>query len=450
MTYVATKLAPRRELISWAMYDFANSGYTTVVLTAIFNAWFVSMMATDSPRDHSGTGTLYWSFAVGVANLLILVSAPVLGAIADYSAAKKKILAFVTVGCIVLTGLLAFAGPDRLIFTMFCLVGSAYFFGSGENLIAAFLPEIAPPDHMGRVSGYSWALGYVGGLLVLGVCLAYIEYATGQGQKAAQFVPVTLWITAGTYALAALPTFLFLQERAISTPDTPAGIGAYIRIGFRRLQHTLRHRHQYRDLFRFLFALCVFSCGIYTVIVIAAIYAQQVMGFTTSDSIKMIMIVNITAAVGAFLFGKIQDTLGARRTLLLTLLLWIVAITIAWQATTPVLFWVSANLIGVALGSSQSAGRTLVGLFSPHGRSAEFFGLWGLSIKAAAIIGPLLYGLIAWYSRGDHRLAIISTLVFFIAGLLLLLTVSEKRGREQAQIDSPPGRSGRRPLLPGE
>lgn len=416
------------------MYDFANSGYTTVVLTAVFNAWFVSMLTAEAANGNSGAGTLYWSIAIGIANTLILLSAPVLGAIADYSAAKKKILAFVTIGCILLTGMLSFADADLLVFTMVCLIGSAFFFGSGENLIASFLPEIAPPDHMGRVSGYSWALGYVGGLLVLGICLAYIEYASDQGQSADEYVPVTMWITAAIYALAALPTFIFLRERSIPTADTPGSPWGYVQIGFSRLRHTLQHRHRYRDLFRFLLALCVFSCGIYTVIVIAAIYAQQAMGFSTADSIKMIMVVNITAAIGAFLFGKIQDVLGARRTLILTLLLWIIAIGIAWQATTTTLFWISANLIGVAMGSSQSAGRTLVGLFSPAGRNAEFFGLWGLSIKTAAIIGPMCYGLIAWYTQGDHRQAILSTLIFFIAGLLLLLTVNEGRGRHHAQL----------------
>jgi len=431
LTYTADKLAPRRELVSWAMYDFANSGYTTVVLTAVFNAWFVSMLTTNGVSN-SGSGTLYWSIAVGIANAMILLSAPVLGAIADYSAAKKKILAFVTIGCVVLTGLLAFAEADRLLFTMICLIGSAFFFGSGENLIASFLPEIAPPDHMGRVSGYSWALGYIGGLLVLGICLAYIEYASGQGQESSQYVPVTMWITAIIYALAALPTFIFLKERSIATAETPSGLNAYIRIGFGRLLHTFEHRHQYRDLFRFLLSLCVFSCGVYTVIVIAAIYAQQAMGFSTADSIKMIMVVNITAAIGAFLFGKIQDVIGAKRTLILTLLLWILAIAVAWQATTSTLFWIAANLIGVAMGSSQSAGRTLVGLFTPPGRSAEFFGLWGLSIKTAAIIGPMCYGLIAWYTQGDHRQAILSTLVFFVVGLILLFTVDEGRGRHHA------------------
>ncbi len=434
MTLTIRELAPRRELISWAMYDFANSGYTTVVLTAIFSAYFVGVIAATADGTIDGTGTLLWSMTIGVANLLILITAPVLGAIADYSASKKKMLAYATVGCIAMTILLGFTGPDQLLLSMIFLAGSAFLFGTGENLIAAFLPEIAPPDKVGKVSGLSWALGYIGGLLVLAVSLAYIEAVKPLGQTAEQYVPVTLWITALVFAMASAPTFLFLKERQQASQDSPASIANYTRIGFLRLRQTLQHRHQFRDLFRFLLALCIFSSGVYTVIVIAAIYAQEVMYFSTTENIIMIMVVNITAAIGAFFFGLFQDQLGAKRTLELTLLIWILAITIVWQGDTKTQFWIAANLIGLAMGSSQSAGRALVALFAPVGRSAEFFGLWGLSIKLAAIIGPISYGLIAWYSGGNHRQAIFSTLMFFVIGLIVLFTVNEKRGREAAVL----------------
>jgi len=430
MTKTTRTLAPRRELIAWAMYDFANSGYTTVVLTAIFNAYFVGVIAASVDSSNGGTGTLLWSLGIGAANTLILFTAPVLGAIADFSAAKKKMLAFSTIGCIIMTVLLGFAGPDQLAISMLFLAGSAFLFGTGENLIAAFLPEIAPPDKVGKVSGFSWALGYVGGLLVLTICLIYIETVKPLGQTAEQYVPVTLWITALVFALAAAPTFLFLKERSQASSKENLSLLSYTKIGFSRLAQTFRHRHQYRDLFRFLFSLCIFSSGVYTVIVIAAIYAQEVMHFTTIENIIMIMVVNITAAVGAFVFGLFQDRLGAKRTLEITLGIWILAISVAWLGDTKSEFWIAANLIGLAMGSSQSAGRALIALFAPQGRSAEFFGLWGLSIKLAAILGPMSYGLIAWLSHGDHRQAIFSTLMFFVAGLIILFTVNEKRGRE--------------------
>ena len=181
-----------------------------------------------------------------------------------------------------------------------------------------------------------------------------------------------------------------------------------------------------------LVTLAVYYCGINTVVVLAAVYAQQAMGFDTRETILLILVVNVTAAAGAFLFGQFQDRLGSVRTLALTLLVWIAALVLAYVTESRASFWVVANLVGLALGSSQSAGRALVGQFSPPERAAEFFGLWGLAGKLAAIVGPVTYGVIAWASRGDHRLALLSTGAFFVAGLVLLLTVNESRGRAAA------------------
>ncbi len=412
------------------MFDFANSGYTTVVLTAIYSAYFVGVIARASDADN-GTATLLWTLAMGIANFFVLASAPVVGAIADHRAWKKHFLLMTTIGCVVFTGLLGLAGSGDIGLAMLLVILASFMFASGENLIAAFLPEIARQDDMGRISGYGWTLGYIGGLLVLGLCLAYIAWAETQGQGAAQYVPVTLWITAGTFALTALPTFLWLRERAAPAP-LPPGEG-YVAAGLLRVRRTLFEARRFRDLFRFLVACAIYYCGINTVVVLAAVYAQQVMGFDTQETILLIMVVNVTAAAGAFLFGQFQDRLGSVRTLALTLLLWIAALVLAYATESRASFWLVANLVGLALGSSQSAGRALVGQFSPPERAAEFFGLWGLAVKLAAIIGPVSYGVIAWLSRGDHRLALLSTTIFFIVGLALLLTVNERRGRAAAR-----------------
>ncbi len=424
-----TAPAARREIFAWAMYDFANSGYTTVVLTAIYNAYFVGVIARANGADN-GTATLLWTLAMGVTNLLVLASAPVLGAVADHRAWKKRFLLVTTAGCIVFTAALGFAGPGDIGFAMVLVVLASFMFASGENLIAAFLPEIARQDDMGRISGYGWTVGYLGGLLVLGLCLAYIAWAEVQGQGAAQYVPVTLWITAAIFGLAALPTFLWLKERALPSPLPPGQ--TYLQAGFARVRRTFSEARRFRDLFRFLVTLAVYYCGINTVVVLAAVYAQQAMGFDTRETILLILVVNVTAAAGAFLFGQFQDRLGSVRTLALTLLLWIAALVLAYVTESRASFWLVANLVGLALGSSQSAGRALVGQFSPPARAAEFFGLWGLAGKLAAIVGPVSYGVIAWLSHGDHRLALLSTAAFFIVGLALLLTVNESRGRAEA------------------
>jgi MFS transporter, UMF1 family len=203
-------------------------------------------------------------------------------------------------------------------------------------------------------------------------------------------------------------------------------------VGFRRLRRTLAESTRFRDLFRFLVALTIYYCGINTVVVLAAVYAQEVMGFRTSETIILVMVVNVTAAAGAFLFGQVQHRLGSVPTLAVTLVIWIVAISLAFVGDSRASFWVVANLVGVALGSSQSSGRALIGQFSPPARAAEFFGLWGLAGRLAAIVGPLSYGLITYLTAGNHRLAILSTVAFFIGGLVVLTTVHEQRGKAAA------------------
>jgi UMF1 family MFS transporter len=235
-------------------------------------------------------------------------------------------------------------------------------------------------------------------------------------------------ITAVIFALASLPVFLFLRERALPA-SAPAGV---VRAAFSRLAETLRHARRYADLWRFLACLVFYQAGIQTVIALAAVYAQEAMGFTMRDTLVLILVVNITAAVGAFAFGHVQDRLGHVRTLALTLVGWLAAIFLAWAATGPALFWGAANLVGLCLGASQSAGRALVGYLSPPARAAEFFGLWGLAVKLSSILGPVTYGLVTWVTHGDHRIAILVTGVFFLAGLAILSGVDVARGRAAA------------------
>ncbi len=413
-----------REVWAWAMYDFANSGYTTVVITAIFNAYFVAVVAGNQPW-----GTFAWTAALALSYALIMLMAPLVGAYADLHAAKKKLLLISTVGCVVFTAALALVGPGQIWLAIPLIALSNFFYGSGENLIAAFLPELARGRALGKVSGWGWSLGYLGGLTSLGACLAYVNWAEAHGRQAADFVPVTLLITAALFALASLPTFLFLKERAI--PQTHAR-HHLIREAYVRLGQTLRHAARYRDLRRFLICTVFYQAGIQAVISLAAIYAQQAMHFSTRDTILLVFVVNITAAAGAFLFGHLQDRIGHIQTIALTLVLWIVMVLLAWSAQGAQMFWVAANLAGIAMGASQSAGRAMVGLLSPAQRRAEFFGLWGLAVKFSAILGPITYGLTSWLSQGDHRLAILVTGSYFVVGLMLLGGVDVLRGRRAA------------------
>jgi UMF1 family MFS transporter len=418
----AKALAPEvrlREVWAWSMYDFANSGYTTVVITAVFSAYFVGAVAGKAPW-----ATLAWTAALSVSYLLILLTAPLIGAWADAHAAKKRLLFFATVGCVLFTAALWFAAPGAVALALLFVVLSNYFFGAGENLIAAFLPELAESKAMGRVSGWGWAFGYLGGIVSLGICLAYITWASAQGQGAAQFVPATMVITAALFALAAIPTFLVLKERASPQPamENP----------WARLMRTVREAARFRDLRRFLVCILFYQAGIMAVIALAAIYAQEAMKFTQQQTITLVLVVNFTAAAGAFGFGYLQDAIGHVRAMALILAGWIVMIAVAYVATDAPTFWVAANLAGLCMGSAQAAGRAIVGYLTPRTREAEFFGLWGLAVKAASIFGPLTYGVVTWVFAGDHRLGILAVGAYFVVGLLLLGDIDVERGRKAA------------------
>jgi UMF1 family MFS transporter len=416
-----------REVWAWAMYDFANSGYTTVVVTAVFNAYFVGVVAAGE-----SWGTFAWTLALSISYAFVIVTAPIIGAYADAHAAKKKLLAVTTSGCVLGTALLSLVGPGDLALAFALIVVSNLFFGTGENIAAAFLPELAKGEAMGKVSAWGWSLGYIGGLITLAVCLAYVTWAGGQGHTAAQFVPVTMLITAGMFALASSFTFLGLEERA---RPQQARAGAAPR-ALARVGQTLRHARQYKDLLRFLGCIALYQSGVQTVIALAAIYAQEAMGFTTQDTIMLVLLVNVTASLGAFLFGRWQDRLGHRRTLAFTLLGWCSMVLIAYFSTGQAGFWVAANIAGLCLGASQSAGRALVGYLTPADRHAEFFGLWGLAVKLASILGPLSYGAVTWMTGNDHRGAMLVTGVFFVLGLAVLASVDPERGRRAATAAS--------------
>jgi UMF1 family MFS transporter len=420
----------RREVAAWAGYDFANSGYTTVVLTTVYSQFFVGVVAAGTAHP-----TAVWTWVLAISNALVLLLSPLVGAYADLRAKKKALLFASTVGCVIGTVLLAWPGPGDVFAASAALVLSNLCFMLGMALVAAFLPELAKPEALGKVSGWGWAFGYVGGLLTLGLCLAYVIWARGKGQTAAQFVPVTMWLTAGVFALAATPTFLVLRERAQAQRD--AAVGGTVAASFARLGATLRQWRRYRDFMVLLACGACYQAGVTVVIALAAIYASDVMKFSFEQTMGLILAVNITAAIGAFTFGYVQDRLGHRLTLALTLVGWIAMVAIAASSPDVVWFWVAANLAGLCMGSSQSAGRALAGALAPRDRLAEFYGLWMLATQVASIVGPLVYGAVMIATGNAHRIAIAITGAFFVAGLLLLALIDVERGRRAALVATP-------------
>ena len=429
VTYKATVLATappvtKREVWSWAMYDFANSGYTTVVITAIFNAFFVSVIA-----GGADWATLLWTTVIAISYVIVMAVGPVLGEWADRRAAKKKVLAIATIGCVVSTLALApVAAQGNGLLWLACVlfIVSNVFYAIGENFTAAFLPELADSKHIAKVSAWGWSLGYVGGLLTLGVCLWWVTKAQAAGAKAVDYVPMTLVITAVIYAVATIPTFLFLRERGHIREVVKA------QSVMASLRHSLVQLKNYPDLRRFFWAGLAYQAGLAVVITLASVYAEQALGFKMADTIKLLLVVNVSAAIGAFVFGYVQDKIGHKKTLSITLVMWTATVVIAYLWHTQTGFWVAANLAGLCLGASQSGGRALVGVMSPKARVAEFYGLWGLVVRLSGVIGPMLYGMVTLVTQGNHRLALLITGSMFVMGFVLLAKVNVDAGERAA------------------
>ena len=414
----------RREVFGWALYDFANSGYTTVVLTAVFSAYFVSAVA-----GAASWATLLWTLAIGLSNTIVMLLMPALGAWADQSAAKKRLLMLVTLLCVLSTAALALAQPGMVLLAVLLTVISNMFYSMGESLTAAFLPELAQPEAMGRVSGLGWGLGYAGGMLTLAVCLAGVLWAQAQGMPAGEYVAVTMLITAALYGLPALGTFALLREHAQPRPQT-ARTGIAQALG--QLRDTWAQTRQLPDLRLLLGSTVCYQAGVAVAITLAAIYAEQVIGFESQETMIMVLALNLAAALGALLFGQLQDRIGHRLALGLTLLGWIAVCLLAASATGKPQFWVAATVAGLCMGSSQSAGRAMVGLFAPPRQLAEYFGLWTTATRLASILGPISYGLITWVASGNQRVAILACSLFFVAGLAFLWPMRVQRGRQAA------------------
>ena len=418
----------KREVFGWAMYDFANSGYTTVVLTAVFGAYFVGVVA-----EGATWATLAWTSAISVASLIVMLTMPAIGAYADLKGSKKKMLGLSTLGCVLATAALAFAGAGDVWLAVPAVVLSYVFYSYGEALISAFLPELARDHAMGRVSGWGWSFGYLGGMLALGLGLAYVLAAQARGEPATAFVPMVMLITSAIYGLASTVTFALLRERALPQATSATAASSSLGHSLKRLIYTWQHARQYQD-FRLLMGCCVsYQAGISVVITLSAVYAAEVFGFKQTDTMLLIFLVNIAATAGAFVFGYWQDRIGHKLALGITLTGWMGMTLLAALATGPAMFWVAAVLAGLCMGSSQSAGRAMVGLLTPGDRKAEFYGLWSFATHLSVVIGPLTYGLLTWLTDGNHRIAIISTSLFFAGGLWLLMPLNMARGQQAAR-----------------
>ncbi len=439
-----TEMAPRREIFGWAMFDFANQAYTTLIITVIFGVVFTRVIVGDAPDFK--LGNLLWSLSLCVSYGMVVLLAPVCGAIMDHTSSKKKFLFASYILTVLSTACLYFVVPGMIIAGMILIIISNFAYSIGESFIAGFLPELGPPESLGKISGFGWALGYMGGLFSTGIVLLGLG---GIEESNFENLRFTGPLAAIFFMLGAVPTFVWLKEKTGTHARLPTT--HYIRTGFSRLRSTLADLPAFRDLAFFLLSLFFAMAGLYIIISFTFIYGDQVIGWEPKFQMLMFVLTQVTAAAGAILFGFLQDRLGAKKTFNLTLLLWILSITLIYftvdiadllsrilgvHVQPQHFFLVVGCLAGTGLGSVQSCARTMVGMLTPGNKGAEFFGFWGMTIKLAAIFGILGLGVLQ--SFVGLKAAVLLCLVFFSLSLFINMLVSEKRGLAMAVRYSQP------------
>ncbi|HUU44294.1 MAG TPA: MFS transporter [Acidobacteriota bacterium] len=397
--------APRRAVISWCLYDFANSIYAAVIPATVWSAYYAGTIVGEA-----GLGAQWWGRAISLTMVLVAVSSPFMGAIADFAGRRKRLLAMYTALSVVATAFMATVAPGMILYGFVVSVCAGFGFEGAMVFYNSFLPGLAPPEKQGRLSGAGFAVGYAGSALGLLAVLPLVD----RGEFAAAFLVVALW-----FIVFAIPAFVWLpRDPAARLTVVQAGVA-----GWRGTRDTAREILRTPVLRRFLAAYLLYIDGVNTVIVFSSIFAAQVLGFSMSELILVYLCVQLSALVGAALWAKPTDVRGPKFVVVVTVIQWIAVVILVYFVQSKTAFFVIAALAGTGLGAIQSASRTFMASLLPRGREGEFFGFYSLCGKGAAVLGPLVFGEVAGLTGGDLRTAALSILVFFVIGGILIATV---------------------------
>lgn len=428
-TTLTQKISTPRERWAWYLYDFGNSAYASVILVAVYSAYFKGQVVGGAE------GSRLWGLSVAIAMLVVAVVSPLLGTIADFSGAKKRFLFWFTTVSIAFTALLFFVREGDIFTGMLFFIVAEIGYRSAQVFYNGLLPEIASQDELGRVSGNGWAIGAVGGVVCLLLILALILTIGGSF-----VIRLSLTITALFFAASAVPLFLWLKERATPKP-LPQG-QTYLTVAIDRLRATFKDVRRHREFVKFIIAFLIYNDGLLMTLNFAAILGAVLYGIEQEGLIVFTIIAAITSVPGAYLFGILADRIGGKRTLLLALLMMIGSVIWLYFNYSPTAFFVIGGVAGFALSAVQSVSRTMVSLMAPPGQSAEFYGLFAVAGRTSSFIGPAVFGTVAaeaaiWFEQNGQgtllaeqsgqRLAILSIVAFLVVGSALLLFVNEKR-----------------------
>ncbi len=412
----------------WALYDFGNSAFTTLIVTFIYSVFFAQEIAPDGE-----TGTVMWAYAVSFAAIVVAVTSPFLGAMADRGGHRRRFLFITTVVTILGSALLYFPTPGevRLALAIFVIANIA--FGLSDVFYNSYLPDISTPDNIGKISGYGWSLGYVGGLLAMGIALVGFVvpespwFGLSAGEEGLfqnlRAIPV---LVAVWFAVFAIPMFWWVPD---AEHREALSLGELLRSTVGQLSDTMRQIGRYGQIVRLLIARMFYNDGLVTLFALGPLYAAEVFDFTLTEVMYWGLALNATAGIGAFTMGFLDDRIGGRKTILISLVG--LALATAWATLAPAesktSMFLAGLVVGIFVGPSQAASRSLLGRFVPPKKETEFYGFFAFSGKAIAFLGTAVYaGMTTVF--GSQRYGVGSIIVFFIIGGLILLTVDERAG----------------------
>ena len=411
-----------KPVIAFCLFDFANSAFTTIVVTFVFATYFAQGIAADPT-----TGGAQWSFAMAVAGFIIAFFSPIFGAIADQTGGRKTWVMVISLICVAATAMLWFARPNvadvpwALTFVIIATVG----FEIGMLFYNALLPIVSTPATIGRISGWAWGVGYAGGLISLALALFVLVQADpppfGLDISQAEPVRATSLLVAVWFFIFSLPLFFFVRE----PPASGVPVGLAIRQGLKQLGVSLRNIRNHANIFRYLIAAMIYSDGVHTVFTLGGVYAGITFGMKTPEIIVLGISLNVTAGLGAFLFGWIDDRIGSKRTIVISLVALIVTSAVVMAAQDKTTFWIAALAMSTFFGPVQAASRTLMARLAPPGMQGEMFGLFALSGKVTTFAGPAVVGWVT-LATGSYRLGMSTVVLFLAVGLILLRGVKEE------------------------
>ena len=418
---ISTATQSRRgQIFVWTLFDFANTSFSVMIVAVGYSLYFKEIVA-----GGSGRGDFFWGLAVSISMLLTAVIAPILGAAADFSSRRKRFLFGFTIISIISTILLFFVDAGEIILGMTLFIIANIGFEGGLVFYDAFLPNLTTERSYGRVSGYGFAMGYVGSLATL--LIAMPLYAGGFAEENLVNVRSSFIIAAVIFFVFAAPLFLFLRDHKVSFEQKPS----YVKAGVQRVVETVKHLKEYRNVLRFLIAFFIYNDGILTIISFASIFATQSLGFSLQEVLVLFAVVQASGIAGSLLFGVVTDKIGPKRTIGINLMLWMIVVAAAYVVETKEMFYLIAAIAGSSMGASQAASRSLMALLTPKHHEAEFFGFYnGLCGKASAVVGTFLFGLISYITE-DQRLSVLTIGLFFIAGFILLQRVDDTHSARQ-------------------